>query len=158
MIQGRWKIFRTKQYMSELGKKSNHRIRMSLQAHSIEASTFFIFSDSVNGSRRDVVLQEIASASTRLQKVLSRTWEQVEETLWLEVLSNLAAAASSCENPSAGVNLQAMSSIWDSIHYRHHTSLCQVNQLSGVTRILYYFTYYLYSIGSLCVLCVKKTG
>nr|CDS32440.2 type II inositol 34 bisphosphate 4 phosphatase [Hymenolepis microstoma] len=82
-------------------------------------------SDSVNETNRDVVLQEIASTSTRLQKVLFRTWEQVEESLWREVLSNLAAAASSCENSSAGMNLQAMSSIWDSIHYRHHTSLCQ---------------------------------
>ncbi|VDO07440.1 unnamed protein product [Rodentolepis nana] len=82
-------------------------------------------SDPVNDTNRDVVLQEIASTSTRLQKVLFRTWEQVEESLWREVLSNLAAAASSCENSSAGMNLQTMSSIWDSIHYRHHTSLCQ---------------------------------
>ncbi|VDL19501.1 unnamed protein product [Hymenolepis diminuta] len=113
-------------YLNELQSSYGPLLKCVAELSALDSNQ----SDPVNGSRRDVVLREIASASTRLQKVLSRTWEQVEETLWLEVLSNLAAAASSCENPSAGVNLQAMSSIWDSIHYRHHTSLCQIENIS----------------------------
>ncbi|VDK21350.1 unnamed protein product [Taenia asiatica] len=73
---------------------------------------------------RELALREISTASGNLQKVLLRTWERVEECLWCEVLSNIAAMAST-ETASAGMNLRTVSSVWDCIHCRHHTVLCQ---------------------------------
>ncbi|KAL5968611.1 Inositol polyphosphate-4-phosphatase type I A, partial [Taenia solium] len=73
---------------------------------------------------RELALREISTASANLQKVLLRTWERVEECLWCEVLSNIAAMAST-ETASVGMNLRTVSSVWDYIHCRHHTVLCQ---------------------------------
>ncbi|EUB59215.1 Type I inositol-3,4-bisphosphate 4-phosphatase [Echinococcus granulosus] len=73
---------------------------------------------------RELALREISTASSHLQKVLLRTWERAEECLWREVLSSIAAMAST-ETASAGMNLHTVSSVWDSIHCRHHAVLCQ---------------------------------
>ncbi|KAL5108938.1 Inositol polyphosphate-4-phosphatase type I A [Taenia crassiceps] len=82
---------------------------------------------------REIALGEISAASGNLQKVLLRTWEGMEECLWCEVLSNIAAMANT-ETASTGMNLSTVSSIWDGIHCRHHAVLCQA-LTAGLTGI-----------------------
>lgn len=86
---------------------------------------------------REIALREISAASSNLQKVLFRTWERVEECLWREVLSSTAAMAST-ETASAGMNLRTVSNVWDGVHCRHHTVLCQVIKDSG----MFFFSFF----------------
>ncbi|VDM33228.1 unnamed protein product [Hydatigera taeniaeformis] len=56
--------------------------------------------------------------------ILLHTWERAEESLWCDILSNAAATAGT-ETASTGLNLRIASSVWDSVHCRHHAVLCQ---------------------------------
>ncbi|VDD82851.1 unnamed protein product [Mesocestoides corti] len=100
------------------------------------SGTSSVYSD--EGRDKEVMLREIGAGSSRLEKALSCTWERVEEALWTEILTHIAAdaaaaataAATNSSSTGVGDSSQALhlhiaSSVWDSVQYRHHAAFCQ---------------------------------
>lgn len=111
--------FKNAAHLQELQINHEELLRRLLELSTLEASS----NDPENPSNqvsREPLLREITVASNKLRKVLSCTWEQVEEALWRDVLSSFIETQS-----STAVNFFTISKNWDSVHYRHHTALCQ---------------------------------